>query len=819
MTNKKRKLLLIDANSFIHRSFHALPPLTTDQGKPTGALYGLANTLLKVLGDESPDFVVAAFDTPEDTFRKEMFEEYKAHRPETPDELKSQIVEAHDLFDHFGIKTMEKPGFEADDVIGTIVEKTKDEKDMKTLILTGDLDTLQLVRDGNVVVLTPKRGVSNMTRYDRAAIEERFGVPPEKLADYKGLVGDSSDNIPGVEGIGKKTAAKILQKYGSLEKACEEIEKEEDLNHRIKKLAENKDIAVLSKKLAIIEKQVPIDIKLKDLKYTHEDQEDLINYFKNMGFQTLVNRLSSKEKEKVIEETDFENVELIISESDLLNKDEGFLQSDKIKVTHNWKPLIKKLHKKNKEIAGPLFDIKIAAWLLDPDQKKLSLETLAKKFLNKKPKLLSSQSENKETLRELYSILSKKLKKRGLEKVFNNIESPLINVLARMEEWGIKINQNTLEDIKEKVDKKIENIKNKIYEKAGKEFNLNSPKQIGEILFEDIGIESPGKTSSGQHKTSEEVLSEIKDKHPIIKLILEYRKFYKISSTYIEPFLEVARGKEEIHTTFLQTATGTGRLSSQSPNMQNIPKGSKWAKALRKSFVARSGLVFLSFDYSQLELRLMAHVSQDENMIKAFKKGQDIHKLTASKVLDKPIKKVTKKDRELAKTLNFGVVFGMGARAFSKQSGLSYDESKEFIKKYFEDFSGVKKWQDKIKEEAKVNGYVKNENGRRRIIKGGGYMDRAAINMPIQSLGADIIKIAMINVFDFLKVEGLLGGGAKMLLSIHDELLLEVESDNLKNIVPRIKNILEKESYSISVPLEVDAQKGKNWGNMKNLSI
>lgn len=814
-----KKLLLIDANSFIHRSFHALPPLEKN-GKPTGAIYGLANTLLKILRDEKPDYVAACFDTPEDTFRDEMYEDYKAQRPETPDELKDQIVESYNLFENIGIKTMEKDGFEADDVIGTLAKKFKKDDDIKTIILTGDLDTLQLVEDGNIEVLTPKRGVSDMKKYDENAIKERFGIPPENLADYKGLVGDSSDNIPGVPGIGKKTAAKILGEYKTLENAIEKLEKEEDLNHRIKKLLENKEQAKLSKKLGTINQDVPLDKFNKD-DIAYEDKEvneDLIEYFDNMGFQSLVNRLKKPETLKEIKKENKKVIEnaIIFTEE---NIEEEKLKSDKLKVTYNWKPIIKKYKDKGTEVKKPLFDIKIAGWVLDPDQKDLSLNALSKKYLNKESQLFTGEKEKKKRLKDLFTILYQKIKENNLEKVFYEIDMPLIKVLVHMENLGIKINKKRLKNLENKIDKKIKNAEKNIFKIAGEEFNINSPKQVGEILFDKLDIKAKGKTSTGQYKTSESVLNELSEDHKIAEFLLKYREFFKIKTTYIKPLLEGSDENDEIHTTFLQSSTATSRLSSENPNMQNIPKGSQWATDLRKSFEARDGFTFLSFDYSQLELRLFAHVSKDKNLVKALNEGKDIHSLTASKIFEKSIDKIDNKEREIAKTLNFGVVFGMGARAFSKQSGLSIKESRKFIDKYFEDFSDVKKWQENIKEKIQTAGMVKNENGRIRYIKSGGAMDRAAINMPIQSLGADIIKTAMNKTYNKLKEGGLLGEKARILLSIHDELLLEVQSDTLKKVAPMVKKILEKDTYELSVPLETKAKKGKNWGEMKSLKI
>ncbi|MEX1014490.1 MAG: DNA polymerase [Candidatus Paceibacterota bacterium] len=791
------KLLIIDANAFIHRSFHALPPFSSPEGKPTGALYGLSNTLVKIMENHIPDYAVAAFDTPEKTFRKKMFDEYKAHRPKAPDELIEQIIEAEKLFKKFGIKVLKKPGFEADDVIGTLVEKLKNLKNLKINILTGDLDTLQLIDNSRITVLTPKRGVSNMFEYNEKAVINRFKVPPELIPDYKGLVGDSSDNIPGIAGVGPKTADKLMQGEKTIETIYEIIDGKKELDKLEKKILGSKEVALLSKKLATIDRNVPIEIKLENLKYNMEHTSELINYLKDLGFKTLPSKLTGKEKNKedfikqdclIFKKEDFEKITKEVKKK---------LESNKIKVAFDWKEIIKKTEE-NIEIKEPLFDVKIAKWLIDPDKKNYQLT-----------------EKESDDLQSTFHTLSKKLNNEKLMRVFKEIDMPLVKVLASMEACGITINKKILESIRKKIKKEIKSLTKQIHKKAEIEFNINSPKQVGEILFEKLKIKNERpKTSSGQYRTSEDALIEIKNEHPIVDMILKYRNLFKIQSTYIKPLIESIKNSK-IHTNFLQTKTATGRLSSEKPNLQNIPKGTELAKKIRSSFESNKEYKLVSFDYSQLELRLLAHVSNDKNMKKAFQEGLDIHKTTASKIFNINIKNIKPEQRELAKTLNFGVVYGMGYKAFSKQSGLSTKKSKEFIEKYFKDFPSVKKWQEKTLEEAKINGYVKNINNRIRKIKGGGFMDRAAINMPIQSLGADIIKLSMIETYNHIKNEGI-ENKVKILLSIHDELLIEISDDIVKKQIKQIKNIMEKVS-SLSVPLLVDIEIGKNWGNMKKI--
>lgn len=805
-----KKLLLIDANALIHRAFHALPPLISSKGEPMGALYGLANTLLKILSDEKPDYVAAVFDTPEETFRKKEYKEYKAHRPKTPDELISQLIRAHKLFEQFGIPTMEKGGFEADDILGTLAKKFGGKKNLQIVILTGDLDTLQLVRGDKIIVLTPKKGVSEMVLYDERRVYDRFGLGPLKIPDYKGLVGDQSDNIPGVPGVGPKTASALLKKFGSLEKIIES--KKETDDKAVKKVLENKKLALLSKKLAIIDCNVDVNVELESLSFEKSNDNKLIEYFKDMGFKALVKRLGGNaETEKPPPGKDRQGAlfstgqkpqaAIFIKDVDAyLNKPPRFLDSTETKVALEWKPFIKKLNQAGITVKDPIFDIKIAAWLLDPDKEEKELDD----FIKRSP------------LEEVYIALSQKIRENGLEQIFYNIEMPLIRILAEMERWGVGVDLKRIRDMTKKIDAELERLIKKIYREADTIFNINSPKQVGDILFEKIGLKRPKtKTATGQYRTSEKVLVSLKGEHPVVQLLLDYRELFKMKSTYLVPLVDVAK-EERVHTTFLQTSTATGRLASKDPNLQNIPKNTKWATELRKAFRADDGWSLLSFDYSQLELRLLAHISGEPKLQNAFRKGQDIHSLTASSVFGVPLKKVSPKERGVAKTLNFGIIYGMGARAFSETSGLSLQESKKFIDEYFLDFPRVKKWQEKTVKEARARGFVTNLNGRRRLFSGKPQMERAIINMPIQSLEADIIKTGMIKVFDALKGRGWLGEKAKLILSIHDELLLEVDDGILKGVVPLLKNILENEVFSLSVPLVVDVSAGKSWGEMRD---
>ncbi len=797
---------MIDANSLIHRAFHALPPLTGKGGKPTGALYGLSSILLKTLGGESrPDYVAAAFDRPEPTFRKEAFADYKAHRPKTPDELVNQIDEARDLFKRFGVNSFEKPGYEADDVIGTFVKKFKDERGLQIVILTGDLDTLQLVEDDHIVVQILKKGVSETMLYDQGAVVERYGLRPGQMTDYKGLVGDASDNIPGVRGIGPKTAEGLLKKYGTLENLFKKMPEEDPA---AKKILPFEEEAFFSKKLATINQDAPVSAALSEIRFTGLDENRLVPYFEELGFESLIRRMSvgDKGKKEGAQEKLFP-----------LSPPRETFETDKndFKVAWDWKPILKKMIGRKEETPEKIFDLSLAFWLLNPDETDISPEAAARRFMKK-------EFEKADQSR-LSEILSGEIKKKGLEKIYYEIEMPLILVLAWIETWGIKVDEKKLEEIRNKMTEEIGGLTKKIHAAAGETFNINSPRQVARILFEKLGIKAAKrkKTGTGLRSTSEETLSALKDEHPIVKDLLLYRETFKVRSTYAEPLLGIRGEDGRVRSNFRQIGTSTGRLSSQAPNLQNIPQESKWAKDLRDGFVPEKGFTFASFDYAQLELRLLAHLADEQKLIAAFKEGLDIHSLTASRVLRMPLPGITKAERRLGKTLNFGVVYGMGPRAFAQSAGVGLEEAKKFINDYYREFPGVRKWQNKIKDLVKIRGYVENPNGRKRWFWGDarhpkmiGEIERAVINMPLQSFGADILKLSMIKSFDLMRERDWFGEKARLLLTIHDELLFEIRDDILKEMTSPVKKIME-EICSLAAPLAIEIRTGKKWGSLE----
>ncbi len=827
-----KKLLLIDANALIHRAFHALPTMTDKNGKPTQALYGVSSILLRVWRDERPDYAAAFFDRPEPTFRKIEFKEYKAQRPKAPDALISQLIEARNLFNAFGIVAYELPGFEADDLIGTFAHRFSNTPDLSIQILTGDLDALQLVVKDRITVKTLKVGVSSTETYNEQAVINRYGIPPEKLPDYKTLVGDQSDNIPGIAGVGPKTASELLKKYGTLENIVSGIQNEPKYVSKFKGQEEN---IALFRRLVYIRRDAPLpEVDISELS-TEQIPEKLLPYFEFQGFESLIKRFngvsgptnSSIKKdnssktlnlfaENVVVKNPIRNDLIILKDGkNIIYSPE--LTSNKLKIGFNLKEIIKECHLKNIRVNGPFFDIGIGYWVCYSDFKKYLPEDLFVKFMG------YEWHGNDDDYISAYNFIKKEIEQNNLKKIFEKIEIPLIEVLAKMESRGIAIHRDNLIKLKKEIQKELKACEDAIYKVADKKINLNSQQQLGELIFEKLhlGGAKNKKTPKGKLSTDEEVLRDLESAHPIVSSIILYRELHKLLSTYIKPILELCDKDGRIRTNFIQTGAATGRLSSQNPNLQNIPIGNNLADKLRRTFVPTPGFKFVSFDYSQLELRILASLSNDTKMINAFKNGDDIHSITASTVLNIPLGDVTLTERRLAKTLNFGIVYGMGPRAFSKSAGIKQDEAKKFITNYFKEFSGVKEWQERIKAESKNSGLVRNLNGRlRRVpaIRFGGSREssaaeRVVLNMPIQSLGADIIKLSMIQIDEAISKNKSWSESIVLLLSIHDELLFEVRDDMLKEAENLIRKIMES-AYSQTVPLIVNIKKGENLADL-----
>ncbi|MEX1063894.1 MAG: DNA polymerase I [Candidatus Paceibacterota bacterium] len=839
------KIILIDANALIHRAFHALPPLTSPKGIVTNAVFGFASILIKTIKDMKPDYVAAAFDLAAPTFRHEEFAEYKIHREKAPQELYDQIPMVKDLVAAFGIPVYEKQGYEADDLIGSLATMAKKRGDLQVIIATGDLDTLQLVDDKKVVVFTLRKGVKDTVIYDEKAVIARYGLKPEQMNDYRGLKGDPSDNIPGVPGVGEKTGSILIKEFGSLDnlyKSLEKAEKGKDKKQTEKgsispklaeKLLENKDQAFFSKQLSTIVTDLDIDFSFKKAEWRKNlDLKKLESIFKELGFLSLLKRLpeigvseQTANKKSDGEKHDFDpdkNNIYVIDPSDKKTFQKIKDNPEAIVIGHDLKNLFKQ--KGGTHIKNKLFDIKIAAYLLNPDVKNYGFEEIHFAEFRETP---SQDPEAKPAY--MWRLKERLLVKMELAKligVFEDIEMPLIKVLAEMEQIGIDIDEANLKSLLKSTNKELAKIETKIYKLAGTDFNINSPSQLSEILFNKLQIKGKvRKTGGGALSTAAPELEKLREEHAIIDPILQYRELQKLKTTYIEPFpLLISKEDGRLHTTYNQTGAATGRLASQDPNLQNIPTKTELGQEFRKSFIAAKGYKLISFDYSQLELRIVAHIAKDKKMIEVFKRGEDIHTATAAEIFEVEPKDVTKEMRRQAKALNFGIIYGMGPLGFSRASGVNRQRAREFIDKYFEDFSGVAEYMEKMKDKAHAEGYVETIFGRRRPIldihstipQVQAQAERMAINHPVQGTEADLMKMAMIKVSEYIHKE-LNDIDVRLLLQVHDELVFEVKEGLVKELYPKLRNIMDS-IYKLAVPLTVDVKYGQNWQEMQSLS-
>lgn len=900
---KKKKFVIIDGHALIHRAWHAIPPLTTKDGRVVNAAFGFTSILLKAINDLKPDFMAVTFDLKGPTFRHKQYKEYKAHRVTESDELYIQIPWIKEIVESFNIKIFEKQGFEADDVIGTLCEKKQvDRDDVLSIIVTGDMDTMQLV-DGNTHVFTLKRGMSETVMYDRKAVIEKYnGLTPEQMIDYKALRGDPSDNIPGVKGIGEKTATALLTDFKTLDNLYKEVESNSvtvraKIKERIiKLLIDDKDNAYMSKELATIKRDVPIDFNLDDCAMRPYNKERVLELFTDLEFRGLFDRLPKIEsmndvpgiskdenvqyelidapkkfevfldklKQQEIFCFDTETTGLDVMDADLLgisfswkageayyvmaNKPwlaelQQIFENEKVKkVAQNMKYDASILKAHGIEMAGFFFDTMVASYVLDSSSRSHGLDHLAlvefehqmipitdligsgrdKISMAEVPvETLSFYScEDADYTWQLYEVFAPRLEKEGLQKLFEEIEMPLIKILMEMEFNGIKLDVPFLKGLEKKVKRKITLLEKKIHEYAGTDFNISSPKQLKEVLFEKLDISAMGlkKTKTGISTAASE-LEKLKDAHPIIPLISDYRELTKLQSTYIVALPKLVRKDTgRLHTSFNQTVTSTGRLSSSNPNLQNIPIRTELGQEIRKAFIADRGNRLISSDYSQVELRVIACLAKDQHMIDVFKKGEDIHKATASKIFDVSLDEVTKDQRRKAKEVNFGVLYGMGANALAQRTGITRSEAKAFIDKYFENYKAVKLYIEKMVEEVRDKGYVATLFGRRRnfpeinssIPPIRAAAERMAVNMPIQGTAADLMKLAMIAVYRELKK---VSPESRLLLQVHDELVIECPKDELEKVAKVVDEKMEK-IHKLAVPIKAETEVGKNWDQM-----
>lgn len=865
-----KKLLILDSNSILNRAFYGVRYLSAKDGTPTNAIYGFLNILLKLIKEQEPDYICAAFDVKAPTFRHKQYEGYKAQRKPMPEGLAAQMPLAKDVLRAMGVTILEKEGYEADDIIGTVA-RLCEESEISCFIATGDKDDLQLASDKTKVILTvTKSGYNETIIYDDKAVKEKYHVTPTEFIDVKALMGDPSDNIPGVKGVGEKTAMSLIEKHHSIEYIYENIDDIGLKGAMLQKMKDGREMAFMSKELATINRNTPIEFNAEECVFDgFENNGELYEILKRLELNSIIKKLDlsggdnvkesedifkdfsyqvgdknmiSGDKVTVVLDFDGDNISsaavgagnnaVVLNEQDDIKE---LLEDDRIaKVMFDVKEAIVKLNGRI-DIKNISDDTAIAAYLVDPAKNEYTIEKLASEYFGtviEKPEVKQlSLLDDVETDRSEYlakcavalGVLNErigdKIKENGQEKLYQEVELPLVTVLAHLEINGFLVDDNQLKEFADKLGEKIDALTNEIYMLAGEEFNINSPKQLGVILFEKLELKPVKKTKTG-YATNADVLEKLRDKHPIVNFIMEYRQLAKLKSTYCDGLTAVVNpNTHRIHSVFTQTVTVTGRLSSTEPNLQNIPTRTELGREIRKMFVAKDGYVLVDADYSQIELRVLAHIANDETMINAFRNNEDIHAVTASQVLGIPLEDVTKEQRSSAKAVNFGIVYGIGEYSLAQDLHISVKEAKAYIESYLEKYHGVRNYMESIKEQAKKDGYVKTMLNRIRYIpelKSPNYNirqfgERVALNTPIQGTAADIIKLAMVRVDNRLINEGL---KSKLILQVHDELIVEAHKDE----VDKVKQILSEEmqnAMKLNVPLKVDMSTGHSWYDAK----
>lgn len=879
-----KRLIIIDGNSIINRAFYALPDMSNSEGLKTNAIYGFTRMLFKIIDDYKPTHISVAFDKKAPTFRHQEFADYKAGRKKMPDELRQQLEPLKELLDVFNIHRMEMAGYEADDLIGT-VSKMGEDNDYTVYIVTGDKDAIQLASNKTTTLIT-KKGVGEVEEYNYDSVIERYEMTPTQFIDLKGLMGDKSDNIPGVPGIGEKTGIKLIKEFSSIENLIENTDK---LKGSVKKkIEENKEQAVFSKKLATIIRDVPIEINLDELSYGDYDRSKVIEEFKRFGFNTLIKQVmdmdgdGSTEEEVALNIKHLDNIEEFKKEvennkklyiktvsrvGNILDKkiiyvfvtangeDIYYIKEDELdlikdiisneeikKIGYNLKDDYLAFKPYDIEIKNLYFDITIAEYLIDSKSStSYECSAIAMKYLTRKVKseedLLGKGAKAKKfqdldleelstyfatILNVVYSVsamMEKTVKHMDMEYLFYDVEMPLVEVLGSMEYEGMKVDRNQLNELGEKFKGIITKLEEEIFELAGEKFNINSPKQLGVILFEKLELPVVKKTKTG-YSTNADVLEKLRDKHEIIDKITEYRQIVKLNSTYVEGLVGIINPiSGRIHSSFNQTITTTGRISSTEPNLQNIPVKTEMGREIRKVFIADDNCKLVDADYSQVELRVLAHMSEDEHMIEAFQNDEDIHAKTASQIFSVDINEVTSLQRSEAKAINFGIVYGKTDFGLSQDLNIPVAKAKAYIDSYFENYSKIKDVMDSAISEGKEKGYVLTIFNRRRYIpeiNSSNFMvrkqgERFAMNAPIQGSAADIIKIAMVNVYTRLKDENL---KSKLILQVHDELIVEAVEEELDKVSIIVREEMES-AVNLHVHLDVDLNIGTSWFETK----
>ena len=844
------KLLVVDGNSILNRAFYGIRLLTTKDGQFTNAIYGFLTMLLKIQEDVTPDAVAIAFDLKAPTFRHKAYDGYKSNRKGMPEELHQQLQPLKDLLTLLGYTIITKEGYEADDILGTLSHTCKVNGD-ECVLATGDRDSLQLINDKVTVRLaSTKGGKANAILYDEKKIMEDYGVTPRQLIEIKAIQGDSSDCIPGVPGIGPKGAGDLIQRFNNLDYIYENLDTIDIKDGMRKKLRENKDSAYMSRMLGEIKLDIPIDTDINHYLVNCTQPDEASRMMAKLELFSLIDKFKLKEVESA-EETPKEKKKYSLNEKntiDLLGKElyiysnskskgdidylyiiqeneiikttdvDTVLKSENKKYVYSSKELFAYADKTGFEIKNLVFDITLASYLLNPNSSSYDIDKLNGEY---EVETYDGEDEflcNIAPMIDLCNILEKKIEQCNQKKLLNEIEIPLSNVLARMENLGFAVDKQGIEDFGKMLKENIENLKSEIYNSVGREFNINSPKQLGVALFEDLALPCKKKTKSG-YSTSADVLESLKNQHPVVSMVLQYRTLSKLNSTYCEGLLKVIGDDGRIHSSFNQTETRTGRISSTEPNLQNIPVRTELGREMRKFFTAREGWVLVDADYSQIELRVLADISGDKNMIDAFKNNQDIHAITASQVFNMPLDFVTGEMRSRAKAVNFGIVYGIGAYSLAKDIGVTNKEAKNYIESYLKHYSGIDKYMHDVVEKAKDTGYVETVFGRRRYLpelsaSNGmtrAFGERVARNAPIQGTAADIIKIAMIKVDKRLTEENL---EARLVLQVHDELIVECPSHESMRVAMILQEEMEK-AVSLSVPLVADSAVGKTWYDAK----
>ncbi|MDY2793844.1 MAG: DNA polymerase I [Peptostreptococcus porci] len=882
MDNKK-KILLIDGNSIINRAFFALPPMDNGDGLHTNAVYGFLSMMFKMIKNIQPTHISVAFDLKAPTFRHKAFADYKAGRKGMPSELAMQLEPLKNILDSMNIDRKELEGYEADDILGTI-SRIGEENDFSVYVVTGDKDAIQLASDKTLVMIT-KKGVAEVEEYNTEGVIERYGLTPAQFIDLKGLMGDKSDNIPGIPGIGEKTGIKLLQEFGSVEGVIENVDKLKGAQK--KKVEENTESAIMSKELATIDRNIPLDSSFEDMEFGSFDVQAVIKEFQKLKFNSLISKLSEltdceeKEVEKKeinkledietfiekINEEGVLSIKTICREGNILDKNiiktflsidgkeyyyldgeeiialKEILESEEIeKIGYELKQDFVALRPYGIYLGNIKFDISIAEYVIESkSSSSYDIDSIANKYLYKKvmtkdeilgkgAKSLSFEEVDFEKLKDyiigifdtvfgVIEAMEKSIIDDGMEMLFYDVEMPLIAVLGDMEYTGIMVDKDVLNELDLEIKELISDAEKKIFSLAGEEFNINSPKQLGVILFEKLGLPVVKKTKTG-YSTNAEVLEKLMDEHEIIKLISDYRTVVKLKSTYIDGLNSVINEKDgRIHSTFNQTIASTGRISSTDPNLQNIPVRTNIGRNIRKVFISENGRKLVDADYSQVELRVLAHMSGDENMIEAFSSGEDIHRKTASQVFNVSLDDVTPELRSAAKAVNFGIIYGKSDFGLAKDLNISLARAKDYINSYFGKYDKIKGFMDEIVANAERTGYSTTMFNRRRYIpeiKSNNFIDknrgkRAAMNAPIQGSAADIIKIAMVNVHNRLFEEGL---KSKLILQVHDELIVEAVEDELEIIEALLKEEMENAVY-LDVDLDVDLNIGNSWYETK----